>query len=308
MMKKLMFALTGIMLIGTLYAQSLPFTQIEKVPNALGPSLSGLNQKHNINILNQRQGENISSPLYNDFLLSYDAGKTVGNNNSFGWGLDLFNSVAGEAKYKTQSVGLKINYKILLAKTDSVSHRIAFGTGLNISKISISNKDLRWPSQITTGGFKPGIPDGEIMAYIYPDVNIGISYILSIKEHKIVLGATGNQVNRPSISLVGSALKANARLSYYGFADFHLSSNFSIKPQFYYTTENTFNYFLAGNTFAYHPNSNKICFELGGGIINKKPYVNAGVEISKKYCLNLSFYKTRNIMHQNLNLNFGVRI
>jgi type IX secretion system PorP/SprF family membrane protein len=218
-----------------LNGQDIHFTQFYMSPLNLNPALTGVNNcktRMIINYRNQWAGV-LGKNAYNTYSASYDQKIPVGRDDYFGIGGSFWGDVAGASRFGTTQGRVSLSYsKKMAGKRKSASYLVIGADGA-LSSRSISQEDLRWPSQITATGFNPGIA-GEVIQdanFLYPDIGAGILWFSVVNEHtNWYVGAAMHHLNRPNVSFLGSSVDLYSRYTLHGGMQFELQKKISLLP------------------------------------------------------------------------------
>jgi type IX secretion system PorP/SprF family membrane protein len=220
------------------FAQDIHFSQFYMSPLNLNPAMTGVLNCKNRFIGNYRNqwASVLGSNAYNTFSFSYDQKNPIGREDYWGIGGSLWGDVAGEAKYGLIQARVSGSYsKKMGGKRKSASYAV-IGADLGLSQRTISQEDLRWPSQITSSGFDKNLA-GEVItdgSRFYPDLAIGGLWF-SVKDefNYWYAGAAIHHVNRPVITFFNNNdAKLYNRVTVHGGGEFGLASRISIMPFF----------------------------------------------------------------------------
>ena len=234
---KSIFSITLIGIVATVSAQDIHFSQFYMSPLNLNPAMTGvLNCKNRFAANYRNQWASVlGGDAYNTYSLSYDQKNPVGREDYFGIGGTIWSDVAGEARYGMTQARLSGSYsKKMAGKRKSASYAV-IGADLGVTQRRISSADLRWPSQITSGGFDPTLP-GEVLdntSKYYPDLSIGaLWFTVKDEVNYWYLGAAMAHVNRPNIAFLSTSSPLYSRITLHGGGEFGLTSKVSAMPFF----------------------------------------------------------------------------
>ncbi|HLF65211.1 MAG TPA: PorP/SprF family type IX secretion system membrane protein [Saprospiraceae bacterium] len=197
------------LLVGSLNAQDIHFSQFYQSPLTLNPALTGVMNCNTRVIANYRNqwAPVIPGNAYNTFSLSYDQKLPVGRYDNFGFGINLWTDVAGELDFKTQTLKLTGAYSRRVAGTRKKSHYIVAGAELGLSQRSFDYLKGRWGSQVN-GDFEydPTIPSGENLdnidqKFLFGDIGLGVLWFSVLgKAKNFYIGGAYSHLNQPNLS------------------------------------------------------------------------------------------------------------
>ncbi|PHR45427.1 MAG: hypothetical protein COA32_13360 [Fluviicola sp.] len=245
------------LMVSTLFAQDIHFTQMRYSPLNLNPALAGAEQNLQAVVNYRDQWRSVATP-YQTIGASVDGRfkEKRGGNGVLAWGVNFFNDRAGDARMTTTNANLNLGYHLFLNRNSSLGLAIQGGFGQR----GIDPAGGTWSSQFANGEFNTALPSGENfdqMNFSHFDAGAGIVYHYKEKEgymrgndqFTLTAGLSAFHVNQPSSSfLVGGQDDLAIRFSGFVYADFGVSkSNFSIAPAIYYNRQGPHQEILAGS-------------------------------------------------------------
>ncbi|MFZ1749971.1 MAG: PorP/SprF family type IX secretion system membrane protein [Saprospiraceae bacterium] len=239
-------------------AQDIHFTQFYMSPLNLNPALTGvMNCKTRmiVNYRNQWAGV-LGKNAYNTYSASYDQKIPVGREDYFGIGGSFWGDVAGESRFGTTQGRVSLSYSKKMAGNRKKASYLVIGADGALSSRSISNQDLRWPSQITPSGFDPTLPSNEPnfqdLDFLYPDIAAGILWFSVLDDNtNWYLGAAMHHLNRPNVSFLGETVNLYSRYTVHGGLQFELQKKISMLPFAVYMSQGPHKSLNAGANFRF---------------------------------------------------------
>jgi len=264
-MKKIrVIIVIGIILAGTVssWAQDIHFSQFYMSPLNLNPAMTGVikcDQRLVANFRNQWAGV-IGANAYNTGSASYDRKMAVGQEDYFGVGGTLWADVAGEANFGTRQLRLSSAFSKKMGGSRKTSHYLSAGVEIGFTQRSVSENDLRWPSQVNAAGiYDPNSGTGETIAdasFIYPDLGGGLVWFSTLGERKSVYGGIAlAHLNQPRVSFLGEDANLYSRLTIHVGGEYPLNPKMSLKPDFIYLSQGPHKQYNIGSALR---------FKLGG--------------------------------------------
>lgn len=246
-MLKSLKVLTIILLAIQISAQDIVLSDYRLYQIQLNPALAGNGDGIRMSSFFQNT-KFFNSTLSNAFGATVDAPVKLSKSISLGLAYQFFRDVAGESKFgaRNHQLSTALTKKILKG---NLTHALSVGMQYGINNQSVSNENLRWPSQIGPNGFDPTIPSGEPnldLSFTYLALNIGANYSLkSDKNHQLDAGFAINNINRPIIAFLGNENKLFNRNIYYIRPTMMLTEKVGIVASIFFTEQgqhNSYNY------------------------------------------------------------------
>lgn len=198
-----------LLLVGTIGAQDIHFSQFYQAPLTLNPALTGVMNCNTRIIGNYRNqwAPVIPGNAYNTFSVSYDQKLPVGRYDNVGFGLNIWTDVAGQLDFKTMTAKLSGAYALRVGGTRKKSHYIVAGAELGLSQRSFDILKAQWGDQID-GDFQydPTIPTAENYAniddkFLFGDVGLGVLWFSVFEEAKnFYIGGAYTHLSQPNLS------------------------------------------------------------------------------------------------------------
>ncbi|HRX29896.1 MAG TPA: PorP/SprF family type IX secretion system membrane protein [Saprospiraceae bacterium] len=226
----------------TVKGQDIHFSQFYNSPLNLNPAMTGVLNCKNRFILNYRNqwAAVLKANAYNTFSASYDQKVPVGREDYFGIGGTLWSDVAGESRFGTSQGRLSLSYSKKMSGYRKKAGYLVFGFDAGITQRKFSEKDLRWPNQITNGEFN-NTPSGETYLdtdFLYADVTAGLLWFSILdKNTNWYVGAAMHHLNRANISFYGADESLYTRLTLHAGAQFELKPRIKLLPNIIYMTQ-----------------------------------------------------------------------
>ncbi|MBK9735463.1 MAG: PorP/SprF family type IX secretion system membrane protein [Saprospiraceae bacterium] len=239
-------------------AQDIHFTQFYMSPLNLNPAMTGVMNCKTRMVANYRNqwAAVLAANAYNTYSVSYDQKIPVGREDYFGIGGSIWGDVAGESRFGTTQGRISLSYSKKMAGYRKKASYLVIGADAALSNRSISNSDLRWPSQITGKGFDPTLGNGETQfndfAFIYPDISAGLLWFSIIdKNTNWYVGAAIHHLNRPNVSFLGSTVNLYSRYTVHAGLQFELERKISLLPFAVYMAQGPHRSLNAGANFRF---------------------------------------------------------
>jgi type IX secretion system PorP/SprF family membrane protein len=195
-------------------AQDIHFTQFYMSPLNLNPALTGVMNCKTRMVLNYRNqwAAVLKANAYNTFSASYDQKIAVGREDYFGIGGSIWGDVAGASRFGTTQGRLSLSYSKKMAGYRKKASYLVIGADAALAQRSISEEDLRWPSQINGNGMAEAIANQQ---FLYGDLAAGLLWFSVIDDYtNWYVGAAVHHLNRPNVTFYRqSGSKSQAELS-----------------------------------------------------------------------------------------------
>ena len=197
-------------------------------------------QRAVVNYRNQWAGV-IGANAYNTASASYDRKFVAGQEDFFGVGGTMWADWAGEARFGTRQVRLSSAFSKKMGGSRSTAHYLSAGVEIGMTQRSVSENDLRWPSQVTNGVFDPNAGQGEVLtdaSFIYPDIGGGLVWFSTLGDRKSIYGGVAlHHLNQPQVSFLGRDENLFSRLTIHAGGEYPLNPKMSLKPDFIYLAQ-----------------------------------------------------------------------
>jgi|TARA_B110000879_G_scaffold180046_1_gene236389 type IX secretion system PorP/SprF family membrane protein len=225
-------------------AQDIHFSQFYMSPLNLNPAMTGVMNCKTRFVANYRNqwASVLKANAYNTYSASYDQKVPVGREDYFGIGGSLWGDVAGESRFGTTQGRLSLSYSKKMAGYRKKSSYLVIGVDGGMTQRRISDKDLRWPSQITTNGFDPQLLPNEAgftdFDFLFADLGAGLLWFSVIdKNTNYYLGAALHHLNQPDVSFLGSVESLYTKVTLHGGAQFEIQPKISLLPYIVYMAQ-----------------------------------------------------------------------
>lgn len=278
-MKKVLVVLLFINL--SLQAQDLVLNQFSQNPLTLGPQM-GASVKGQINAGSHLWGTENDRTLYQNYFIGFNKELIHNNNRSVAIQPMVSLDRAGESKFGTKSFGLGLSAGLLVHKSEKFTHHIGIGIQLAYAVMSISETDLRWPSQIGPGGFDPNKPGLTVADFSFLDLTAGINYKLEWNAREFMVGYRIGHATRPRISFVNQngSYRLDNTHTLYAIAKIKLTEKLGIRPKALYFQTGPQNTWTVGLDLAVSIGKG-ITLVVGGGKMKNGLFVNGGMDFGK---------------------------
>ncbi|MCZ2100333.1 MAG: PorP/SprF family type IX secretion system membrane protein [Chitinophagales bacterium] len=217
-------------------AQDIHFTQFYMSPLNLNPAMTGVMNCKTRMIANYRNQWSaiLSANAYNTYSVSYDQKIPVGREDYFGIGGSIWGDVAGESRFGTTQGRVSLSYSKKMAGYRKKASYLVIGADAGLANRGISNQDLRWPTQITSEGFDPGIDPGENLTdlnFLYGDLSAGFLWFSIIDAYtNWYFGAAIAHLNKPNVSFLGNDADLYAKYTLHAGVQFELQKRIALLP------------------------------------------------------------------------------
>ncbi len=242
-----------------LNAQDIHFTQFYMSPLNLNPALTGVMNCKTRMVANYRNqwAAVLTANAYNTYSVSYDQKIPVGREDYFGIGGSLWGDVAGESRFGTTQGRVSLSYSKKMAGYRKKASYLVIGADAGLSSRSISNTDLRWPSQITSvSGFDPTLPNNEPnftdFDFLYADISAGLLWFSIIDNNtNWYFGAALHHLNRPNVTFLGDDVNLYSRYTLHAGLQFEIARKISMLPFGVYMAQGPHRSLNAGTNFRF---------------------------------------------------------
>lgn len=216
-------------------AQDIHFTQFYMSPLNLNPALTGVMNCKTRMVLNYRNqwAAVLKANAYNTFSASYDQKIAVGREDYFGIGGSIWGDVAGASRFGTTQGRLSLSYSKKMAGYRKKASYLVIGADAALTQRSISEEDLRWPSQINGSGAGEAIANQQ---FLYGDLAAGLLWFSVIDDYtNWYFGAAVHHLNRPNVSFyrqsgAESQAELSSRFTIHAGLQYPLQKRISILP------------------------------------------------------------------------------
>lgn len=215
--------------------QDIHFTQFYMSPLNLNPAMTGVMNCKTRMILNYRNqwAAVLKANAYNTFSASYDQKIAVGREDYFGIGGSIWGDVAGASRFGTTQGRLSLSYSKKMAGYRKKASYLVIGADAALTQRSISEEDLRWPSQLAspTGVGEPI----DNQQFLYADLAAGLLWFSIIDNYtNWYLGAAIHHLNRPNVTFFrgdsGESAELSSRFTIHAGLQYPLQKRISLLP------------------------------------------------------------------------------
>ncbi len=241
-----------------LNAQDIHFTQFYMSPLNLNPAMTGVMNCKTRMVANYRNqwAAVLAANAYNTYSVSYDQKIPVGREDYFGIGGSLWGDVAGESRFGTTQGRVSLSYSKKMAGYRKKASYLVIGADAALTSRSISQADLRWPSQITGDGFDPSLPNNEPnftdTDFIYADIAAGLLWFSIIDNNtNWYVGAALHHLNRPNVTFLGDEVNLYSRYTLHAGLQFEIARKVSMLPFGVYMAQGPHRSLNAGTNFRF---------------------------------------------------------
>lgn len=225
------------MIVSSLSAQDIHFSQFWASPLTLGPAQAGnFDGTYRAGIIYRNQWAGFSP--YNTFSASYDMTFPVGlfPGDAVSAGLSMYNDKAGDADYSTMYVMLSGAYH----KALGANNRVTLGVQAGYAQKKLDKTKLIFADQFNGIDFTN--PTGELLSqtsFGNLDINAGLQFSSLLSNNvSIELGATVMHLVPPAETfLTNTNNTLGMRIVGYGSGNIKLSDQLMLAPRFIYQTQ-----------------------------------------------------------------------
>ena len=260
-MKRIVLSFIAALLVLSVSAQDVHFSQMRFSPFTVNPGLAGLDGKIQ-GIVNYRSQWNSVAAPFNTLGASFDMRfEPFKRDGGFlAGGINFFHDVAGDLNMTTSNVNLNLAYHL------PINNESTLGLGMQVgyAQRGLGSSDGLWQSQYNGTTFDQAISSGESfgnMSFGHVDAAAGVVYNFnsllnnSFKSggFKLTAGASVFHINRPSYSfIVGGEDDLHMRYSGFVRGAFNLGdSKWQMLPGAYYQQQGGHREIYAGSYFQY---------------------------------------------------------
>ncbi|MBK6362310.1 MAG: PorP/SprF family type IX secretion system membrane protein [Saprospiraceae bacterium] len=218
-------------------SQDIHFTQFYMSPLNLNPAMTGVMNCKTRMIVNYRNqwAAVLKANAYNTYSASYDQKIAVGREDYFGIGGSIWGDVAGASRFGTTQGRLSLSYSKKMAGYRKKASYLVIGADGALTQRSISEEDLRWPSQIASPGSGVGEPIAN-QNFLYADLAAGLLWFSVIDDYtNWYVGAAIHHLNRPNVSFFRSnggseTAELSSRFTVHAGLQYPLQKRISLLP------------------------------------------------------------------------------
>lgn len=229
-MKKSLFIISCLILIGNIGAQDFHFSQFEMAPLFLNPAKTGLiNGNHRVAMKARDQWSSVlGDHAYRTAHLSYDFQICVGSSGHyFGIGIAGLYDQVGTHTLKTFSGNANFSYHHKLSRYGHLS----LGLQAGVISYSLGDKDFKFDEQFGLFGFDANAESFEnieqLSTELMPDISPGLMYYNT--NSNIQIGVAVFHVNQPAYSFIDAnelnSSRVHSRLVFHSSVPFKINRN-----------------------------------------------------------------------------------
>lgn len=274
MKAKLLLTVPSILLVTSVAAQDIHFSQYIETPSLVNPALTGSSHIIRASMIYKDQWKAVTVP-YKTFGASYEMkfkpkvweevdprmSETYRKTFSkMAGGLAFYSDKAGDGKMGTTRADLS------LATAVTVGEKSLIYAGLQAGLVqrSIDVSKLIWPDQYTGSGYDPNMNPGETFGssrFLYPDFAGGLlfsyggteKYLTANDQFKLDIGAAMFHISKPAQKfLAGSGDRLDARYVVHGKSLIGIqNTNLSLVPSYLLQFQGPAKEIIAGMSFRY---------------------------------------------------------
>ena len=198
-----------VLLVSTVFAQDIHFSQFYMSPLTLNPAMTGVMNCNTRFVGNYRNQWSpvIPGNAYNTYSVSYDQKLPVGRYDNFGFGVNLWADVAGSLDFATVTGKLTGAYARRVGGSRKKSNYIVAGAELGLSQRSVDFLKAQWPSQRGSDGlFDPNVDPGEDFnnindQFLFADVGLGLLWFSVLGDRSnFYAGVAYTHLNQANLS------------------------------------------------------------------------------------------------------------
>jgi type IX secretion system PorP/SprF family membrane protein len=273
MIKRVLFFVGLMIVMGGISAQDIHFSQFYASPLTLNPALTGKVECTYRVVANYRNQWNAVPAPYVTYSAAFDASlwEKKMNGSSFGIGFMAFNDRSGDGNLSQTNASLSLAYHAQLAE----GHKLSLGfQGSYVSK-RINDANLLFSTQIGPSGPIVGAPHGENLqnGFNYYDLNAGIHWSSVFSENfSFNIGGAYYHILQPNESFLGADTNnIQSRYVAHGSMSFTLGDDWSFSPSGLYMLQGNASQINTGGTFGYHMDDAALYFGSWFRIAGKTP-------------------------------------
>ncbi len=252
-MKELLPLCLASLLMGSLSAQDIHFSQYFFAPQWLNPAEIGAAPAQYRATANQRtQWREVSQP-YTTFAAAVD-GQFEKLPDGLALGAAIMNDRAGDSRFNTFSLLIGSSYSYQF--DEAGQHGLTGGLQTGLSQVSIDYSSLRFDRQYDGVAFDPNLPTGENFARNnrwHFNLSVGALYTYSHEEDKqIHVGWASHNLHAPDRSFYNDVgVNLPLRHSFYATATWRVHPVLDVLPAVHYMRQATFSEMMIGGSLRY---------------------------------------------------------
>ncbi len=234
-----------------LLGQDIHFTQFDKSPLMLNPSLAGNFDGDWRYTFNQRSQWRSVSRSYNTFGFSVENNQELLLPNLL-YGVNYMNDVAGDGDYRTHELNFSNAYKVYTS-TDSSSVLVpSVQVGINHKIIDFDA--FKYDLQFNGYKYDENLPSNEtFLNENYTNINLafGLGYFknFSNKSRLEIGGALFNVMQKTETFMGNFSIKRDRRLAFHGKFIYPTESDWDLMPGILFQTQGSYRELIFGGNF-----------------------------------------------------------
>lgn len=232
-------------------SQDIHFTQFDKNPQMLNPSLTGNYTGDWRYVFNQRSQWRSVSRSYNTFAVSAENKQELILPNLY-HGVNYLNDVAGDGDFRTHELNISNAYLIYLSEDSSQSIVPSIQVGINYKNIDFNA--FNYDSQFNGYQFVGSLPSNEIFInQSYANINLafGVGYFANFKNKARLESGISifNIIDKTETFMGNTSIKRNRRLSVHGKFIYPINQKWDALPGLLYQRQGTYQELIFGSNF-----------------------------------------------------------
>ena len=232
-------------------SQDIHFTQFDKSPQMLNPSLAGNFNGDWRYSFNQRSQWRSVSRSFNTFALSAENKQEVLLKNLY-HGIYYMNDVAGDGDFRTHELNISNAYRIQLAKDSSQYLIPSVQFGFNNKTIDFSA--FQFDSQFNGYQYDFNLPTNEVFVnqrFSNANLAVGLAYFKNFKNNgRLEAGAAVfNIIDKTETFMGNLSIKRNQRIAAHGRLIYPLNDKWDAIPGFLFQSQGKYKELVFGSNF-----------------------------------------------------------
>ncbi len=276
-----------LLMVSSLSAQDIHFSQFYMSPLNLNPALTGVmncNIRMTANYRSQ-YASILKSNAYKTYNFSYDQRIPVGRFDYFGVGATMWGDVAGELDFGMLTGKISMSYSKRVGGYRQTSHYLALGAEGGIIQYGVNYQNSRFGNQHDGEGQWDGnIPSNETLErdrFIVGDISAGLLWFSVLdKENSFYMGMAMSHLNRANVSFDDTQVEPlYTKFTVHGGGDFALTQRLGLVPNivtFIQGPDNEVNLGLAAKFRLGKSRLNYQAFQIG-------PWVRLSNELDRRF-------------------------
>lgn len=246
----LVITLTRVLVV-TVTAQDIHFSQFFNAPLALGPGhIGAFDGTYRVNGIFRQQWRSVTRP-YRTFALGGDAADAFGK-RGLGIGAWLYNDRAGDSRMQRSHLSLGASWTQRFA----AFHALTVGVQGGFTSVSIDPGDLSFDAQYNGFHYDPSLATGEQFARSglwHPDLHVGVVHTYRpARRTMIQAGVALFNLTTPSIGFLGGPGEPlDRRTTVHILTGFPISPQMDLRPMVQYMGQGTYEEIDLGGNLRY---------------------------------------------------------